>query len=269
MTTEYTGRGDPQRSLDLLWGTAKPPTRGPKPGLSVEQIVRAAIEVADAEGLAALSMRRVADRLGVGAMSLYTYVPGKTELLDVMMDTVLAEEALPDAATGDWRARLELHARENWALYRRHPWALQVSGVRGLQGPNEMARYEAALASVAGLGLSGREIVAVVSLVGGYVRGAALAAAEAALIAQQSGETDEEWWAAHEPLLDKYFDAARYPTAVAVHAMGGFDRPEGDLDYHLQHAVNDFEFGLQRVLDGIEAFIEVGSRKSEVGNSSP
>lgn len=256
MATEFTGKGDPKRSMDLLWGAAKVPTRGPRPGLSIEQIVRAAIAIADSEGLGALSMRRVAERLGVGAMSLYTYVPGKAELLDVMLDTVLGEEALPDASTGHWRARLELQARETWALYQRHPWVLHVSGVRGMQGPNALAHYEAALASVAGLGLSGREMVAVVSLVGGYVRGAALAAAEAALAAQQSGETDEQWWASHEPLLARYFDPARYPTAVAVHQMGGFDRPAGDLDYHLQNAVDDFEFGMQRVLDGIAVLID-------------
>src|ERR671915_993295 len=108
--TEYTGRGDPARSMALLWGIQKPPTRGPKPGLQVERIVEAAIRVADAEGLAALSMRRVAGELGVGTMSLYTYVPGKAELLDVMLDTVLAEQARPDEAAGGWRAGLERRA---------------------------------------------------------------------------------------------------------------------------------------------------------------
>ena len=256
MATEFTGRGDPQRSLDLLWGATKAPTRGPKPGLSVEQIVRAAIELADADGLAALSMRRVADRLGVGAMSLYTYIPGKAELLDVMMDTIFAEEALPDAATGDWRARLELHARENWGLYQRHPWVLQVSGVRAWLGPNELALFEAALASVAGLGLRGREMVSVVSLVGGYVKGAARAAAEATQAAEQTGETDNEWWEAREPLLAKYFDAGRYPTSVAVYTMGGFEQSSNDHEYLTQNAMDDFEFGLQRVLDGIATFVQ-------------
>jgi AcrR family transcriptional regulator len=256
MATEFTGRGNPQRSIDLLWGTTKAPTRGPKPGLSVQLIVRAAIEVADADGLAALSMRRVAERLGVGAMSLYTYIPGKAELLDVMMDAVLAEEALSDAVTGDWRARLELLARENWSLYQRHPWVLHVSGVRAWLGPNDLALFEAALASVAGLGLSGREMVSVVSLVGGYVKGAARAAAEAAQAAQQTGETDNEWWAAREPLLDKYFDPERYPTAVAVHTMGGFEQSSNDHEYLAQSALDDFEFGLQRVLDGIATFVQ-------------
>src|SRR5919112_1054849 len=88
VSTEYSGSGDPQRSMELLWGLQQRPKRGPKPRLTVEQIVQAALGVADAEGLAALSMRRVADELGVAPMSLYTYVPSKAELIDVMLDAV-------------------------------------------------------------------------------------------------------------------------------------------------------------------------------------
>jgi AcrR family transcriptional regulator len=256
MATEYSGRGDPARSMALLWGTQKPPTRGPKPGLSVERIVRAAIELADGSGLAALTMRRVADRLGVGAMSLYTYVPGKAELLDVMLDTVLGELAAPDGGAEGWRAKLELSARERWALYHRHPWVLQVSGARALLGPNETAQFEATLRAVSGVGLTGKEMVLVVSLVTGYVRGAAQGAVEAADAARHTGVTDEQWWAAHEPVFDRYFDPGRYPTLTSLELEGAFRQPEGGLDYNLQNAVDSFEFGLQRVLDGVEAFID-------------
>lgn len=92
MATIQTGGGDPARSMALLWGTEAPPrTRGRKPGLTVGGIATAAIELADTEGLEALSMRRVAQRLGVGTMSLYTYVPGKAELVDVMLDAIHLE----------------------------------------------------------------------------------------------------------------------------------------------------------------------------------
>jgi AcrR family transcriptional regulator len=256
VTTDYSGRGDPARSLPLLWGTRKGPTRGPKPGLSVERIVRAAIEIADSAGLAALSMRRVADRLGVGTMSLYTYVPGKAELLDVMLDTVLAEVARPDGAGGDWRARLELRAREDWALYHRHPWILQVAPTRALLGPNETELLEATLSAVSGIGLSGSEMVLVVSLVGEYVRGAAQAAVAAAQAEQRTGVSDEEWWAAREPNFEKFFDPGRYPTLVSVATSGAFEQQPGSgVDYNLQRALDSFEFGLPRVLDGIEAFV--------------
>jgi AcrR family transcriptional regulator len=256
MTTEYSGRGDPARSLALLWGTQKHPTRGPKPGLSVQRIVQAAIQVADAEGLQALSMRRVATELGVGTMSLYTYVPGKAELLDVMLDTVLAEVARPDGMAGGWRARLEAYAREQWAHYHRHPWVLQVSGARALLGPNETAVFESALHAVSGIGLDGREMIHVVALVGEYVRGAAQRAVEAAQAAQRTGVTDEQWWKDREPILDRYFDAGRYPTLVGLDQEGAFDQPEGGLDYNVQNAVDSFEFGLPRVLDGVEVFVQ-------------
>jgi AcrR family transcriptional regulator len=258
MSTEYTGRGDPARSMALLWGTQKLPSRGPKPGLSVERIVQAAIRVADAEGLAALSMRRVATELGVGTMSLYTYVPGKAELLDVMLDTVLGEVTPPDAAAGDWRARLEAHARELWAHYHRHPWALGVSGARALLGPNETALYESSLATVAGTGLSGREMVHVVTLVAEYARGAAGRAVEAAQAARHTGVTDDQWWQAREPLLDQVFDPERYPTVTRLAQEGAFQQLEGDLPYNVQDAVDSFEFGLGRVLDGIEAHVKAG-----------
>jgi AcrR family transcriptional regulator len=252
--TEYTGRGDPARSMALLWGAQKSPTRGPKPGLSVERIVAAAIELADGAGLAALSMRRVAEHLGVGTRSLYTYVPGKAELLDVMLDTVLGEVAVPADVPG-WRAALEARARADWDLYHRHPWVLQVSGARALLGPNETALYEATLGAVAGTGLGGREMVLVVSLVTGYVRGAAQGAVEAARAEQGTGVSDEQWWAARERIFDTYYDASRYPTLTSVAASGAFE-PLGDAsEYNLSQAVDAFEFGLQRVLDGVEAFV--------------
>jgi AcrR family transcriptional regulator len=251
--TDYTGGGDPARSLALLWGTRKGPTRGPKPGLSVERIVQVAIATADAEGLAAVSMRRVADQLGVGTMTLYTYVPGKAELLDVMLDTVLGEVGRLE---GDgWRARLERYAREEWALYHRHPWILQVSRARALLGPNETDLYEAAMSAVSGTGLSGSEMILVVSLVTGYTRGAAQNAVEAAHTEQRTGVSDAQWWADREPVLDQYFDADRYPTLTSVALTGAF-LPSGDgADYYLEHALAGFEFGLARVLDGIDAFI--------------
>src|SRR5688572_32372830 len=105
--TEYASRGDHRRTMELLWGRGEPATRGPKPALEVATIVRTAIELADAEGLAAVSMRKIGERLGRSAMALYTYVPGKAELLDLMLDTVYGEQPVPDAATLGWRTAAE------------------------------------------------------------------------------------------------------------------------------------------------------------------
>jgi AcrR family transcriptional regulator len=261
MATEYSGRGDPARTMALLWGVQKRPRRGPKPGLSVDRIVRAAIELADAEGLAALSVRGVAGRLGVGPMSLYTYVPGKAELLDLMLDRVSGETTAP-GGEGDgagWRAGLEAVARENWALYHRHPWLLQVAATsRPPPGPNVVAKYDRELRVVDGIGLDEVEMDSVLGLVLGHVEGAARRAVEAAQAPQRTGQTDAEWWGALEPLLAEVFDASRYPTAARVGAAAG---AAYNAAYDPTHA---FEFGLQRVLDGIGTLVELrGGTRSE------
>ncbi|TDD20034.1 TetR/AcrR family transcriptional regulator [Nonomuraea diastatica] len=249
MTVEYPGKGDPARSLALLWRTSERASRKGKPELSVDRIARAAIEVADAEGLQALSMRRVAERLGVGTMSLYTYVPGKPELLDVMLDTVYGETARPEDVPGGWRSRLEQIARANWALYLRHPWLLQVATSRPVLGPNVTAKYEYELRAIDGIGLTDLEMDSVITLITGFVHGAARGAVEAAQAETRTGMTDEQWWAAHSPFFGRIADVDRYPTATRVGQAVG---EELNAAYNPEHA---FAFGLQRVLDGIEALV--------------
>jgi len=249
MSTEYSGSGDPARSLALLWRTQERASRKNKPPISVDAIVRAAMEIADTDGLAALSMRRAAERLGVGTMSLYTYVPGKAELLDVMLDTAYGELSGPGSVGPDWRAELERVARENWALFRRHPWMLHVATGRPVLGPNAMAKYERELRAVADLSLTEAEMDSVVSLVLSHAEGAARRAVEAAQVVQGSGMTDEQWWRAHAPFLSSIVDATRYPTASRVGTAVG--AAQGSA-FDPAHA---FEFGLQRVLDGIGVLI--------------
>ncbi len=249
MTVEYSGKGDPARSLALLWRTSERASRKGKPERNVDRIVRAAIEGADAESLQALSMRRVAERLGVGTMSLYTYVPGKPELFDVMLDTVYGETARPEHAPGDWRGALDRIARENWALYLRHPWLLQVAVSRPPLGPNVTAKYDYELRAVDGIGLTDLEMDSVITLITGFVHGAARGAVEAAQAESATGLTDEQWWAAHAPFLSRIGDAGRYPVASRVGQSAG---EAFNAAYSPEHA---FEFGLERVLDGIETLI--------------
>ncbi|SCF19672.1 TetR/AcrR family transcriptional regulator [Micromonospora mirobrigensis] len=249
MSVEYSGTGDPARSLALLWRTREKASR--RGGdLSVGRIVAAAIDLADAEGLAALSMRRVAERLGVGTMSLYTHVPGKGELLDVMLDTVHGETARPTDTADDWRARLTRVARDNRALYLRHPWLLQVATTRPPLGPNVTARYEHELSAVDGIGLTDLEMDAVVTLVDNYVHGAVRAAVEAAQALGRTGMTDEQWWQAHAPYLEKVLDPRRFPLAARVGTAAGQEyQAPGDPD-------RAFEFGLERLLDGVQALVD-------------
>jgi AcrR family transcriptional regulator len=235
---------DPARAMALLWGRQERPNRGPKPTLSVEAIVAAAIKVADSEGLAALSMRRVAETLGVGTMSLYTHVPGKTELFELMLDAAMGEgQPFPEDFDG-WRTALEWFARESLLGYRRHPWLLAAPMSRGLMGPHQTAALEWLLRNISGIGLRKNEMMAVVELVIGFVQGVAQRAAESARVEQRTGVTDEQFWRDLEPVLDTYIHAASFPVLADVFS--------GD-DIH--EWPDTFEFSLQRVLDGIEAFL--------------
>jgi AcrR family transcriptional regulator len=238
-----TDRIDPARSLALLWGSSDRPNRGPKPGLNVDLIVRTAIGIADAEGVDALSMRRVAEALGVGTMSLYTYIPAKAELFELMVDAAIGESPLPEP--DGWRSWLERFARDSLAGYRRHPWLLRVSLTRGLMGPNQTAALETVLRTISGIGLTPGEMMAVVAVVAGYVRGVAQGAAEDARAASSTGITDEQWWADVGPLHDRFIEPARFPTLTEV--------------FHAQDWVDPFEFGLCRLLDGIEALVAARS----------
>ena len=246
---EYSGSGDPRRSIELLWGVQERGRRGPKPRLSVAQVTRAAIALADAEGLGAVSMRRLAEQLGVSGMSLYTYVPGKAELLDLMVDAVYGEAGRAEQPDTGWRARLEAVARDNWALYLRHPWLLQVATSRPVLGPNLVAKYDHELRALDGSGLSAVETDLVIAVIGNYVHGAVRSAVDLAESEQRTGMSDDEWWQAYAPVLEEVFDAERYPTAAAVGSAaaqeyGGATAPE-----------RAFTFGLRLLLDGLEAMI--------------
>ncbi len=243
----FPGSGDPARSLALLWRTSERASRKGKPDLSVDLIVRAAIELADTAGIANLSMRRVAERLSVGTMSLYTYVPGKAELLDVMLDTVYGETTEP--TQDGWRARLEHIARDNLALYQRHPWLTQVATSRPVLGPNAIAKYDRELRAIDGIGLSDLEMDSVLTLISGYVHGAARGAADAKAAEQSTGMSDEQWWYAHVPFLERIMDGRRYPVAARVGSAAG---EAHQAAYNPEHA---FEFGLSCVLDGVEMLV--------------
>lgn len=240
---------DPARSLALLWRTQDRVARKGKTDLSVDRIVQAAIVVADSDWPEPISMRRVAERLGVGTMSLYTHVYGKAELMEAMLDAVYGELPAPDPAAGGWRGQLEFLARENWALCHRHPWLLQVQPGRPGLGPNSLAKYERELRAIAGLGLTEVEMDSVVSLVAGHAEGAARRSIEARQTERLTGMSDEQWWQVQAPLLSKLVDAQRFPVASRVGAAVG---AEQGTAYEPDRA---FEFGLARILDGIAALV--------------
>jgi len=224
-------------SVALLWGGAQRPTRGPKPGLTVDAIVGAAIALADREGLAAVTMQRVAAALDVTTMALYRYVPGKDDLVAVMSDRAIGSAPAPSGS--GWRTDLARWARANFVVLQRHPWLFETIAHRVAIGPNWLAWVDAGLRTVASLGLTARERMAVVVLVDGHVR----AVAQLSL----SGKASQEWAASIGDVIRRVAGDPRYAALAGAAAEGAFDAPaKGEPDA--------FEFGLERLLDGIETF---------------
>ena len=244
-----TGAGDPARTLRLLWrDPAAVPRHGPRQGLTIDQVVGAATALADAEGLDAVTMRRVAARLGVVPMTLYTYVPGKAELLDLMLDAAYARMSRTGTAGQPWRQRLATVAAENRALFEDHPWAAAISTSRPPLGPGLMAKYEHELSALDGLGLDDVQMDDALTHLLAFVQAWARAAADAHSN-RESGMDDEQWWAAHAPLLAKVLDPAAYPLAARVGTAAGTAHGAA---YNPEHA---YDFGLRTILDGLATLI--------------
>ncbi len=243
---------DVDRTLTLLWrrtlGTPQG-SRGPRQRVSVDEVVRAAVAVADEEGLPAFSMRKVADRLGLKLMSVYTYVPGRSELIGLMVDEVTGEHDLRPHE-GTLRQRMTAVARELWDEYHRHPWLLQVETSRPWIGPNGCDRYEWQLAAIEGAGFSDIEMDQVVTLLSGFTASAARASIAARRTASESGITDLQWWEINAPVLERVMPAGAYPIGGRVGTAAGREyNAVGDPE-------RSFRFGLDRILDGVERLLE-------------
>ena len=195
-------------------------------------------------------MRTLSGRLGVSPMTLYTYVPGKAELIDLMLDALYAAmPRRPWPRRQHWRARLSAVAEANRGLYADHPWAARVSTARPPLGPGLMAKYEHELAAVDGLGLSDVEMDAALTFLLAFVQGTAVAAHDTAMAAIETG-SDEDWWAEAGPLLARALDPERYPLAARVGTAAG--EAQGAA-YDPERA---YSFGLERVLDGLGVLID-------------
>ncbi|MCA1674939.1 MAG: TetR/AcrR family transcriptional regulator C-terminal domain-containing protein, partial [Actinobacteria bacterium] len=185
---------------------------------------------------------------------LYTYVPGKAVLLDLMLDAVYAEMPLTDTAGQPWRERLAVVAAENRALFKAHPWAATIATNRPPLGPGLMAKYEHELGGLDGLGLDDVEMDAALTFLLNFVRSNARDAADAQFVQRDSAMVDDQWWAVNAPLLRRVLDAAVYPLAARVGTSAG--TAQGSA----HNAAHAYEFGLRRVLDGLAALIEQKDR---------
>ena len=235
-------------ALDLLWGPPQRPRRGPKPSLSLERIVTEAIALADAEGLANLSMQHLAERLGCAKMALYRYVPGKAELVALMVDAALGDPPQPPAQTTQtlqtavpgeqpWRAVLRLWATTIFGRYRAHPWAIEATAGARPTGPHELAWLETALTALAGTGLTGPERLDAVVLLNGHVRSLVQVA--------PAGQEGLEAGIARQVGAALSAAPDRYPQVLA--AFSDSPPPAG--------RDNALHFGIDRILDGLAVLI--------------
>ena len=239
-------KGRERRRYALLWEGQQRGRRGRKPGLALDDLIQAGIAIADAEGLDAVSMSRIARSVGSGVMTLYRYIPGKEELVDLMVEAVLGEIGYPDPPPEGWRARLEVSARREWSMYRRHPWVLQaVSTLRLPMGPNMVRDVEWMLRAVDELACDAETKLWLVMMVNAYVQGAGLLLTGERDAARKGEVGAQEWWDAREPEVRKGIEAIGATTLAKLASQ--LRRPP-DLDTW-------FEFGLQRTLDGIESLV--------------
>jgi AcrR family transcriptional regulator len=242
-----TQRRDPEQTLALLWRTKQPGSRGPRGSLSLDRIVRTAVDIADAEGIAGVSMRKVAERLGVTTMSLYRYVPGKDDLLELMFDMASGR---PEAADWpeDWRGGLTAYGNAMWHVLRSRPWMLDIPLNGPPMGPNNLMWMEAALAAMDDTGLPSGEKVGVLMILSGYVMNEARMEISMARAAPSTGVSYEEWGRVYGEMLAKVVADGRFPTLARVVADGAFDDERSGPE-------EDFAYGLNFLLDGVDALI--------------
>lgn len=240
------------RTLELLW-QAGPSTRpGPRPGRSVDHVVAAATRLADRHGVGAVSMRGVAAELGVSVMGLYTYVPGKAELLDLMLDAAYLAMPRPPLADLPWRARVVAVAEANRVLCTAHPWVTALPATRPPLGPGLLAKYEHELSAFDGLGLADVVVDDALTHVLGFVAAVTRAAEQAREAEAASALTDAQWWDTVGPLLGRVVSPADHPRAVRIGTAAG-ERNGGAYDPDAA-----WDFGLARVLDGLAALLPPG-----------
>lgn len=224
-----------------IWSMPERQGRGPRPAYSRAQITEAAIRIADAEGLEAASMRRIAADLGTGAMSLYRYVPSRDDLIDLMIDHALLEMDTPDRPTGDWRADLTLIAENTRAVWRRHPWLAGLHRPRITLGPNRLRLLEFAF-GVLDVGIPIDKMLILLDMLNGYVERVVRGEIEWTREMQENGMTPERWMMQSAPYVRELLDTGRYPM---------FERIVRDARLPHMDREEQFRYGLDRVLDCI------------------
>lgn len=244
-STDEMGTAEGRAVIELLWNPPAPSTRGPKQKLSLDQVVTAGMEIASRLGIAELSMRKVAQHLGVGTMSLYTYVPGRDELFELMIDRAWGDRSLPDH-TLPWRTQVEFHAREAWRMYQLHPWLIHSNLWRIPLGPNVLDVQEDLYRAVMLTGLSELHVASIAGLIESHVFGAARSVITDTSVSTQTGVTLDAYWISRLSFWETYYSEKRFPTMTRIWEAGGFEDDNEETTW---------QFGLRLILDGIEQLI--------------
>ena len=232
----------------LMWRLRETPRRGPKPSLTLDDIVRAAIEIADEENdLAAVSMARVAERLGNSTMALYRHVKSKDDLLVLMSDAAI-ERPDPTPAGIDWRTGLTFWADNVLTAIRRHPWYARIPISGPPAGPNNLAWFDAALGVLNDTGLPEEAKVGIVMGLITYVQGEVRMAFDLARGYADNPAAFQQFGAT----LARVADPRVYPAVARTVEAGVFD----EVGSFEEDNEADFDFGLQLYLDGVAAFID-------------
>lgn len=261
MATRDSKGPDLQRSLTLLWEGRAPGQRGPRPKLNVTRIVQAAIRIADADGLEALSMQRIAAELGYSTMSIYNHIPSKDLLLEVAADIAAGEPPELDG-TGDFRHAVRHWVGALWTGFQTRPWLLRLPLDHAPIGPNQLAWLDRLLQPLLAVGLVGGEARAAALHLTAVVRGTA----QISIDINSAHKTDDgrpRTEAELTRVLAELVDPHSYPALAAVHAA----ETAGD---HLGHEGADGEvlpielsFGVDRFLDGVEAWVAAKTRRAD------
>ena len=246
---QASARIDPalRRRSELLWEDRSRSTRGPKPALTPDDVVQAAIQIADEEGLQALTMHAVSARLGFTTMAVYRYFPNKEALFDAIVDAGMGLPPRPSDPRRDWRAEITRWAHAKRAMLCGRPWLAELPFVAAPHGPNWLSWLEAVIDALSGTGLSPADMGQMLSVIDGYTRGASDTAISLAR-ARARGTSEEEWAAAVGADLGRAIGNPRFPGFAALLTVPS--------DGRTRTMEESFDFGLQRVLDGIELYIK-------------
>ncbi|MDR0344575.1 MAG: TetR/AcrR family transcriptional regulator [Nocardiopsaceae bacterium] len=244
------GPSEVAASPELLWGPHEPSQRGPRPAFTLAQVADTAVRLADRGGIATVSMQRVASELGYTKMALYRYVPGKSELLAIMVETAIGPPPDMRSVRGGWRRRARTWTQLMWATWDRHPWLPGVTTGSRAIGPNETGWTEAGLSAFDATPLSGSQRMSAVSLLSGHIRNTYSAAAAGTQPWTPAGRLD--------PGLAPFINAARDSFPAITAALGSPGR-----------RTDPREFGLRCILDGIEQLITPAGRPADRARRSP